>query len=651
MTAKNLRATLGPIVVGLVVAAAMTLAMRSDFAKKLELRLLDYRYIARERYPVRPVPVSPDIALVLVDEDTLDRIEDPESLWFPLYARLLGGLDQAGVKAVGIDAVMSYVDLEKFAAAGPALLAIKDRLVFIGYLSQDGRSGDARLVLPHKVLLALGQQNVGLANLTRDLDGIPRAQAVFPVPLNQEGYTSWSLFAPRLAEVYSGRLLDPQRGTFGDAPLPLMGPTDPRILINYPGSTDQVFPRYSFADVLGLVEKGNVAELKRRFAGKVVLIGPGSKASQDITETPFSAVAAPLVTRGLTQGSTGSSVLGIHVQASILNTLLTGAWLRVTEPWVDHAVLFVFCIVVALIVYRLHVLAGVLFSLAVGGLVALFSVLAFSAHGLVIETLPLLAAVPLLWGATYSYRYAAEEREKQFIRETFGRYVSSEVMEELLEDPGKLGLDVGERREITVLFADINGFTTVSESRAPEEVIRMLNAYFAEMTRIIFKHKGTIGKFVGDELMVFYGAPRPHATPEEAAVATGLEMVERLAELGRQDPNADDPATTLGFYRIKVGINTGRVIMGNIGSAERMDFTIIGDTVNLASRIMNMTKNLGGNILLSDTTYDRAKGMAGVEFVYRDEQDVRGRQSRIGIYEARPGGSPAGSQPPGQPNP
>ena len=97
MTAKNLRATLGPIVVGLVVAAAVTLAMRSDFAKKLELRLLDYRYIARERYPVHPVPVSPDIALVLVDEDTLDRIEEPESLWFPLYARILGGLDQAGV--------------------------------------------------------------------------------------------------------------------------------------------------------------------------------------------------------------------------------------------------------------------------------------------------------------------------------------------------------------------------------------------------------------------------------------------------------------------------------------------------------------------------------------------------------------------------
>ena len=515
MIPKKLRGLVGPVVVGLVVATVMMLAMRCEFMRKLELRLLDYRYIARERFPLHAVAVHPDIAMILVDEETLDQIEDPESLWFPLYGRILGGLDQAGVKAVGIDAVISYLDLEKFATVGPALLGIKDRLVFISYLSQDGRTGQARLILPHKVLLALGQQNVALANLTRDLDGIPRAQAVFPVPLDQEGYQDWSLFTPRLAEIYSGRTLDPVRGTFGDQPLPLLAPDDPRILINYAGSSGEAFPHYSFAEVLKLVEKGDTAELKRRFGGKIVLIGPGSKASQDITETPYSALASPTVTKGLTQSGTGSSVLGIYVQASILNTLLTGAWLRKAPPAVNLALLFTFCIAVALVVYRLGALGGVAFSLACAVVVTLACAWAFSGPGIWIEATPLLASIPLLWGATYSYRYAVEEREKNFVRETFGRYVSPDVMEELLDDPDKLSLDVGERREITVLFADINGFTTVSESRSPEEVIRMLNAYFAEMTRIIFAHQGTIGKFVGDELMVIYDAP-PQARQSRA---------------------------------------------------------------------------------------------------------------------------------------
>ena len=494
--------------------------MQTELMKKLELRLLDFRYIARERFSLQAVPVHADIALILVDEDTLDRIEEPESLWFPLYARILAGLDQAGVKAVGIDAVISYLDLEKFAAVGPALLGIKDRLVFIAYLNQDGRTGQARLVLPNKVLLALGQQNVGLANPH------PRPGRRSPRPGPLPGVTRpGGLQGLEPLHSAPGRdLLGPHPRSAAGAP----SGTSPfrSWLRTIPASSSttwappaRAFPRYSFAEVLKLAEKGDQAELKRRFAGKIVLIGPGSKASQDITETPFSALAAPVVTKGLTQSATGSSVLGIYVQASVLNTLLTGSWLRKASPTLDRVILFTFCVLVALVVYRLGALGGVVFSLAVGLLVGIGSVLAFSKAGLWIDTTSLLVAIPLLWGATYTYRYAAEEREKNFVRETFGRYVSSDVMEELLDDPGKLTLDVGERREITVLFADINGFTTVSETRSPEEVIRMLNAYFAEMTAIIFKHKGTIGKFVGDELMVIYDAPRKHENPEQGGGA------------------------------------------------------------------------------------------------------------------------------------
>ncbi|MBM3463135.1 MAG: adenylate/guanylate cyclase domain-containing protein, partial [Armatimonadetes bacterium] len=326
----------------------------------------------------------------------------------------------------------------------------------------------------------------------------------------------------------------------------------------------------------------------------------------------------------------GDFMLGIEAQANIVNTLLTGAWLNPAGPAANGAALALLTLICALLSYRLRVTAGAITAAALAIAWLAFAFIAFALHNVWLHAAAPVLGIFLAWGSVYAYRYGAEDKRRAFVQSMFGRYVSHDVMEELLDDPGKLAIGVGERVEITVFFSDINGFTSVSESRSPEEVIPMLNDYLEEMTRIVFAHRGTVKQYVGDEIMVLYGAPRKHPEPEKACIRMALDMVDRLNELAAQDPSGEN-----GFYDVKMGIHTGNVVVGNIGSAQRTEYTAIGDTVNLASRIMGLTKKLGGTILISEVTRERVKDMPGVEFIFREKQEVRGRQNSIGIYEVR----------------
>ena len=227
----------------------------------------------------------------------------------------------------------------------------------------------------------------------------------------------------------------------------------------------------------------------------------------------------------------------------------------------------------------------------------------------------------------------------------FGRYVSGQVMEALMASPELPELG-GQATRVTVLFSDINGFSTAAEQHTPEEILRMLNRYFEEMTSVIFRHRGTVKQFVGDEILAFFGAPREHPAPEEAAVLTALEMQERLDEL-----RASDPTGKAGFYSCKIGVHTGEVIVGNVGSADRAEYAAVGDDVNLGSRIMGMTKAVGASILVSDSTWRAVQAMEGVEFIPHGDREVKGRREKVAIYEVRraPGraGTAAGPAGPG----
>ncbi len=211
--------------------------------------------------------------------------------------------------------------------------------------------------------------------------------------------------------------------------------------------------------------------------------------------------------------------------------------------------------------------------------------------------------------------------EKHLLRDTISRYVSPQMCLEILKNPGLLQLG-GQRRKVTILFADIKGFTALSEKMEPEKVVEVLNTFFTEMVDLVFKHRGTLDKFLGDALMADFGVPVEIPQAPAQAAACALAMQRRLQEMQAQG------ATPIKGMRI--GINTGEAIVGNIGSAKRMDFTVIGDVVNVAARLQELAKELEADTLVSKATFREVEGQ--FRFQQVPPMVLRGRRESTAIY-------------------
>ena len=210
--------------------------------------------------------------------------------------------------------------------------------------------------------------------------------------------------------------------------------------------------------------------------------------------------------------------------------------------------------------------------------------------------MPSLLGIVLVYSGITVDNYVNERRERIRVRSTFGKYVSPDVMEEILKDRKGLALG-GNRRHITVLFSDIRGFTSISEQIEPEQVITLLSDYLGQVTNIVLKHGGTVDKFIGDAVMAIFGAPNSYEDDAFRAVGAGLDMIKLAESLSPKWSKLIGSSLKIG-----VGINTGDAVVGSIGSEVRSDFTAIGDTVNLASRLEALTKELGVPMLISEFT-------------------------------------------------
>ncbi|MFA6507889.1 MAG: adenylate/guanylate cyclase domain-containing protein [Treponemataceae bacterium] len=385
------------------------------------------------------------------------------------------------------------------------------------------------------------------------------------------------------------------------------------MLINFMGyrsssSVDgyQTFPVRSYAGYADRVPGPDPETWPKTKAvgGKILMVGPFADGiAQDEKPTPF----------GL--------MYGIEIHTNALNTILMSNFLHTAPFWLNAIILIVLVLAISFLTARFSTLWAFL-TIIVSVIVLFFALtFTFENNSLILDfTKPAIGMV-LSFIAIVSYRAMTEERDKKMIRATFGKYVSPKVVDQILEQPPELG---GVDKELTVLFSDIRGFTTLSENMTPQELVNHLNLYLTAMTDLILEYGGTLDKYVGDEIMCFWGAPLPLQDHAILACKCAIRQMQKLHELNEGWPESKR-------INIGIGLNSGIMTVGNMGSPGRMNYTLMGDNVNLGARLEGTNKQYGTNIIISEFTY----GLVKDYFLVRELDNIRvkGKNKPVLIYE------------------
>ena len=382
-------------------------------------------------------------------------------------------------------------------------------------------------------------------------------------------------------------------------------PTDEsgQLLVNYMGPA-KTFPHFSIADILS----GNFPA--GTFKDKIVLVGATATGIYDLRNTPFS-----------------PSFPGVEIHANVIDNILTGN--IISKPrWSRIFDLFAIVILGSLVgtaIPRMSALKGFLF---VAGLAILYISAAlwlFVKNGVWLDMVYPLLTLLLSYIVLIVYYYATEERERKKIKSAFTHYVAPVVIEAMLKDPSRLKLG-GEEKILTVLFSDLQGFTSASERYSPNEMIVILSDYYASMTEEVFAYQGMLKEYVGDEMMAIFGAPIDQADHAERACAAALAMRDQRNLLNEEWAKIGRPPLIA-----RTGVNSGRMLVGNLGSKYRLAYGVLGDQVNLGSRLEGLNKEYGTEILIGENTAE----LVGNSFVTReiDMVQVVGREQPVRIYE------------------
>ena len=315
---------------------------------------------------------------------------------------------------------------------------------------------------------------------------------------------------------------------------------------------------------------------------------------------------------------------GVDIQATAIDNILHNDFLKVTPHFVNLLiVIFGMLMVYGIIrVYDLFKSISLTFTLLIGYLV--FSAICFY-FGIVINVITPVVMFVIMMIIAYIHKFIIENQSKEKVKSAMGKYMSQDVMKRIVMNIDNLGLG-GKKATVTVLFSDIRGFTSLSETMSAEQVSEILNEYFTEMEPIVAKHNGIINKFIGDAVMAIFGEPIQDKNHALNAVRCGYEMLVKVKELQRKWASEGKPRIEIG-----VGINTGEVFVGNIGSVNRMEYTVIGDTVNLASRLESYNKIYKTSMLIGSTTYEATKNY--IEVIKISDVEIRGKAHKMDIYE------------------
>ena len=639
------------------------------FLDLMELKTLDLRFISREK-----AAPAQQVVLAVIDEKSINTEGKwvwPRSKMAKLISKCsaagarvtafdIGFLeqdDQRVVKAISkiqadlgqfgqkSDRLQAYLDELKLSSDEDRLLAgaignSKSRVV-LGYFFHMGQAGlahvDETTISRHIENVSSGgykfvrynspeAQDTPLITATLPQSNIAQLATATPYAgyfnmfPDSDGVVRWipavikfrdSLFAPLSVMAASAYLDEPLSVKVADYGVEFVDigtqsiPTDEfgRVLINYHGP-QKTFPHISITDIL------NDDVPPDTLKGKIVMVGATAVGIYDLRVTPF-----------------GSVFPGLEIHANVVSSILQNRFI-IHPAW--GAIFDIIAVISAgflmgFVLARTGVIAGGVTALSFGAAFIFFCQYMFSSQGLVLNLVYPVTVLIVTYTAITGYKYLSESHQKKFIKDAFSSYLAPTVVKQLIDSPETLSLG-GEERTITAFFSDVQGFTSISEKLTPHELVELLNEFLTEMTDVILEHEGTVDKFEGDAIIAFFGAPNYLENQAEVACMACIDMQARLAKMRarwREEGRSE--------LHMRIGLCTGPAVVGNMGSKSRMDYTMMGDTVNPAARLEGVNKVYGIYTLISDST----RQAAGDSIVTReiDAINVVGKAVPITVYE------------------
>jgi adenylate cyclase len=597
----------------------------------LENKIFDSFFHLRDSL-VRPSAVSSPITIVGIDRKTLGAYRAPVIFWDREFAETIRTIASAGPRAIGFDVLhLAQADTAPYKTRKERLkeAILKTNAIVLPYSSETGdipiyiaRHLEEQLGLGGEMkpadrrrILSIAEKTTnigfGFAELEDDDDGIIRravladgrdpVRASFPLRL----YLRYHGIVPDSIRVRDDRLIA------GNRSVPL---EDGAMVINFAGPPG-TFRALPMIDVN--MKKNDPSYLKKHFWDRIVLVGVWDRMLMDVHNTPYvSSVDAE--SRGM---------YGVEIIAGILDTMLRQRYIRQSGAVTATALCFLF-VLGGILLTRTTMTRGIAVIAAsetayLGAAFALFALCRYE----IAVILPLLA-LPVSFGSGYLFEHYILGRDRTLLQNVLRSYLDPRVVERVVRS-GDTGILKGRRREITVLFSDIRNFTALSEKISrPEDVVDILNVYLPEMCGIILASEGCVDKFIGDGIMAFWNAPNDVQGHAEKAVRCGLAMQERMAAVNEKLRRR---GLVAGGLKIGIGIHTGTAVVGNIGGEAKNDYTAIGDTVNLASRLEGKTKDYQCDIIISGSVYSEIRNM-GLAVKPIGKIEVKGKKNKVQVY-------------------
>ncbi|TWI73217.1 class 3 adenylate cyclase [Desulfobotulus alkaliphilus] len=618
---------------GLATSLAMALVLMVSFTGLLD-RMEWKTFDVRARMMAKPSASTENVVLILVDQNSLDWARETNHLSWPwpreIWAYILDFCQSRGAKAIGLDilftepSIYGEYDDAALAAASRRFGSVAGAL-FLGDSTGAATDYPDRYPQPPPFLgtqpperkraslahgdIAASWGIPGNVGLNPDPDGIYRNVRLFTSfdgkAFPSLGLATWMAAHPHVRPLQDGKTLYlDHRSIF------LNSHHEARLRFRGPSRTHPSIPAAAILRAAILEMQGKDAELAEAdfLKDAYVLVGYSAPGLHDLTPVPV-----------------GGAYPGVEVHATLLDNFLEGDFLRDISNKAFYGLALLLTAFCALIPAAFPAMAAALTALALALLLP--ATLSFSLYGagMVLPLLPLMSGTIMASVTVIFINYTTEGKQKRFIKNAFSQYLSPAVIDELLVHPEKLKLG-GEKREITIFFSDLEGFTSISEGMDPEDLTSFLNHYLSAMTDIILESGGTVDKYEGDAIIAFWNAPLSLENHADRAVQAALRCQDTLREM------ADAlKKWTQKKVRMRIGINTGDAVVGNLGSSKRFDYTMLGDAVNLAARLEGVNKIFRTYTLISEST---ASAM-GPEILLREIARVKvvGKETPIRIYE------------------